>query len=432
MKGVPDYVAGTFLYIHFLHELPLLKTSSLVRGSVAMTLLHNARNRFLFLVLSFIFWFSNFIYIPILSPYLETIGGDYTFIGMVLGSYGLMQFLFRLPFGIFSDLIKVRKPFIIFGMVVSTLSCVTFAWADSLGWILLARSLAGIAAATWVAFTILFSSYFSERDLHRAMGSISLAVVLAQLLGMVVSGYIVDQWGWQAPFWMGGIIGFVGIVLSLFIYESNEDFPKEPIQLKELVSVMLEPALLKVSFLSILAHGIIFTTMFGFTPTFALKLGLQTDEISMVIFSFMIPHAIATMLSGKIFVPLFGQWRLLKLAFALTAIFTICTPLIDTKGMLFMIQGLNGFSLGTLFPLFLGMAVESIPLEKRATAMGAYQAIYAIGMFAGPFIAGVLISHLGISAGFYFAGSLGATAVFFMIVWSRLESKATKHNLKLN
>ncbi|MED3984934.1 MFS transporter [Peribacillus simplex] len=397
-----------------------------------MTLLHTARNRFLFLVLSFIFWFSNFIYIPILSPYLETIGGDYTFIGLVLGSYGLMQFLFRLPFGIFSDLIKLRKPFIIFGMVVSTLSCVTFAWADSLGWILLARSLAGVAAATWVAFTILFSSYFSESDLHRAMGSISLAVVLAQLLGMAISGFIVDLWGWHAPFWIGGIIGFVGIVLSLFIYESNEDFQKEPIQLKELISVMLEPALLKVSFLSILAHGIIFTTMFGFTPAFALKLGLQTDEISMVIFSFMIPHAVATMLSGKIFVPLFGKWRLLKLAFGLTAIFTICTPIIDSKGMLFLFQGLNGFSLGTLFPLFLGMAVESIPLEKRATAMGAYQAIYAIGMFAGPFIAGVLISHLGISAGFYFAGSLGATAVFFMIFWSRLERKATKHNLKWN
>ena len=59
--------------------------------------------------------------------------------------------------------------------------------------------------------------------------------------------------------------------------------------------------------------------------------------------------------------------------------FYICTPFIDTKGMLCLFQGLNGFSLGILFPLFLGMAVETISLEKRATAMGAYQAIYAIG-----------------------------------------------------
>ena len=397
-----------------------------------MNTLHTAQNRLLFLVLSFIFWFSTFIYIPILSPYLESMGGDYTFIGIVLGSYGLMQFLFRLPFGIFSDLLKVRKPFIIFGMVVSTLSCMTFAWADSLGWILLSRSLAGVAAATWVAFTILFSSYFAERDLHRAMGSITFAVVIAQLLGMMVSGYIVDEWGWRAPFWIGGTIGLAGIVLSLFIFEPKERIHREPVKLKELVSVMWEPVLLKVSFLSILAHSIIFTTMFGFTPTYALKIGLQTSETGLIILSFMIPHAIATLFCGKIFVPLFGQWKLLKLAFGLTAIFTFCTPLIDTKWMLCLIQGLNGFSLGILFPLFLGMAVESIPLEKRATAMGAYQAIYALGMFAGPFIAGVLNSYLGISAGFYFSGLLGAIAVFFMIVWTHNERKAYVQKIKLN
>ncbi|MFI8494116.1 MFS transporter [Peribacillus butanolivorans] len=159
---------------------------------------------------------------------------------------------------------------------------------------------------------------------------------------------------------------------------------------------------------------------------------MQTSDIGIIIFSFMIPHAIATLFSGKIFVPLFGQWKLLKLAFGLTAIFTFCTPFIDTKGMLCLFQGLTGFSLGILFPLFLGMAVESIPLERRATAMGAYQAIYAFGMFAGPFIAGVLNSYLGISAGFYFSGLLAFVAVFFIIVWNHSESTANEQKLKLN
>jgi MFS family permease len=56
----------------------------------------------------------------------------------------------------------------------------------------------------------------------------------------------------------------------------------------------------------------------------------------------------------------------------------------DTKGLLCVVQSVNGFSQGILFPLLLGMSIESIPHEKRATAMGAYQALYAIGMFAGP------------------------------------------------
>ena len=32
------------------------------------------------------------------------------------------------------------------------------------------------------------------------MGGISFIVVLAQFMGMSVSGYIVDEWGWRAPF----------------------------------------------------------------------------------------------------------------------------------------------------------------------------------------------------------------------------------------
>jgi DHA1 family multidrug resistance protein-like MFS transporter len=381
----------------------------------------SARDKYILLVVSFVFWFSHFIYIPILSPYIESLGGTYTFIGLVLSSYGLMQLLFRFPLGIFSDLIKLRRPFIIFGMLTSAFSCLALALTDSLGWVLLSRSLAGLAAATWVAFTVLYSSYFADQEVHRAMSSISFVVVLAQLLGMSVSGYIVNEWGWHAPFWVGGMISIMGAVLSFFIFEPKEGIMRTPVQVTDLTSVMREPLLLKVSLLSILAHSIIFTTMFGFIPTFALHIGLQASDLSLIVFSFMIPHAVATLFMGKIFVPRFGQWKSLKIAFLLTAVFTLITPFIDTKGWLCIIQGFNGFSLGLLFPLLLGMAIESISQEKRATAMGIYQALYAIGMFAGPFLAGVLNSTMGIVAGFYFAGTLGLVATILIVFWSRKE-----------
>ncbi|GAA3317249.1 hypothetical protein GCM10020331_015420 [Ectobacillus funiculus] len=49
-------------------------------------------------------------------------------------------------------------------------------------------------------FTALYPTYFASHEVHRAMGSISFIVVLAQLLGMSLSGYVVDEWGWHAPF----------------------------------------------------------------------------------------------------------------------------------------------------------------------------------------------------------------------------------------
>ena len=79
------------------------------------------------------------------------------------------------------------------------------------------------------------------------MGSISFVVVLAQLLGMSISGYIVVEWGWQALFWIGGIMSIAGVVLSLFIFEPKEGIQREPVKLNDLISIMREPLLLKIS-----------------------------------------------------------------------------------------------------------------------------------------------------------------------------------------
>ncbi|MGM0877302.1 MAG: MFS transporter [Bacillota bacterium] len=397
-----------------------------------MSSLYSVRDKYIFLIVSFALWFSHFIYLPILTTYIETMGGKYIFIGIVLSSYGLMQFLFRLPIGIYSDLFRLRRPFIVAGMLISTTSCLVFALTDSLGWVLIARSLAGIAAATWVVFTVLYSSYFVDREVHRAMSSISFVVVLAQLIGMSLSGFIVNEWGWSAPFWVGGITSIIAAILSLFIYEEKEGKESVPVKVKDLTSVIKEPMLLKVSLLSILAHSIIFTTMFGFIPAYALKIGLHASDISLIVFSFMIPHAIATLFMGKVIVPLLGKWKSLKTAFLVSAFFTLLTPFIESKGLLMIIQGFNGFSLGILFPLLLGLAIESISHEKRATAMGVYQALYALGMFSGPFIAGVLNSGFGITAGFYFTGILGLIASILVITWSRKEAITLKEHCSIS
>lgn len=393
--------------------------------------LHSNKNKYLFIVVSFLLWFPHFIYVSVLSPFIESIGGEYTFIGIVLSSYGLMQLLCRLPIGIFSDLMKLRKPFIIFGMIVSTISCTIFLITDSLGWILAARTLAGLAAASWVTFTVLYPSYFSDKEVHRAMGSISFIVVLAQFLGMSFSGYLVDEWGWKAPFWIGMLFSLIGIILSFFIMEPKERIEREPVKLKDLASVLQETSLLKVSVLSILAHSIIFSTMFGFTAHYALDIGFKPSELTFIVVAFMIPHAVATLFMGSVLVPKFGEWRSLLTAFSLASIFTFMIPFVETKGLFLVIQVFSGFALGLIFPLLLGMSIEKIGLEKRATAMGAYQALYSIGIFAGPFIAGIVNSKFGIEAGFYFVEGLGIVATFLVFIWSRVETEVINNSKQL-
>ena len=44
----------------------------------------------------------------------------------------------------------------------------------------------------------------------------------------------------------------------------------------------------------------------------------------------------------------------------------------------------------------MGMSIEQVAEAERATAMRLHQAVYAIGMFLGPWLSGILADALGI------------------------------------
>lgn len=45
----------------------------------------------------------------------------------------------------------------------------------------------------------------------------------------------------------------------------------------------------------------------------------------------------------------------------------------------------------------LGMSIETVPQDMRATTMGAYQALYGLGIFGGPLATGFFNDWLGLS-----------------------------------
>jgi DHA1 family multidrug resistance protein-like MFS transporter len=57
----------------------------------------------------------------------------------------------------------------------------------------------------------------------------------------------------------------------------------------------------------------------------------------------------------------------------------------------------------------MGMSIEHVPDERRTTAMGLFQAVYGVGMFAGPSLSGVLADAIGIRPMF------GATALACLV-----------------
>lgn len=374
---------------------------------------------YLFSVVTVLFWISMYTYVPILSPYLEDRSFSFSMIGIILGSYGFMQIIIRLPLGIWSDRLGIRKPFLFMGFTATTVSCLLFLVPGSWAWPLLGRAVAGISASTWVGFTVLFAAYYPKEEATRAMGTISFLTIAGQLIGMALSGWMAEDFGWNSVFWAGAAAGIVGLLLTFTVYEAKPDPGRSPMQAKDLASVMKNPLLLKVSVLSILGHSILFITMFGFTPSKALELGASKGDLTFLSVFFMAPHAVTAILSGKVFAPRFGHWNTAMTGFALSAVCTLSIPFLPGFGALCATQAVNGFAQGLHLPLLLGLAIQEIEPAKRATAMGFYQAVYALGMFAGPFIAGWLNEGFGLSAGFYLGGSIGIFAAVLTAFWRR-------------
>ncbi|MBB3109478.1 MFS family permease [Paenibacillus phyllosphaerae] len=376
----------------------------------------------IFIIVTLLYWSTLYIYVPILTPFMSDSGYSETMIGIVLGSYGLTQLLIRFPLGILSDKLHRRKPFLMLGLLSGALSCLLFMIPGSWIWPLAGRIVSGVCASAWVAFTVLYAAYFANSDSSRAMSNISFMTAGGQLAGMTLSSWLAGALSWNAAFATGIAFGVAGLLLALLVKEPSGGIVRAPISFSLLADVVKTRSLLQVSILSILAHSVLFITMFGFTPLHATALGATSGQLIWIVIAFMVPHAAVSLLTGRYLAPRFGSWNVIITGFALSAIFTIAIPFSETLGMLALTQALNGLAQGLHFPLLLALAIAPFEPARRATAMGFYQAAYSAGMFAGPFLAGFMNDSYGLASGFWLGGTIAALSVALSLWWKYAES----------
>jgi len=381
------------------------------------------QQRVWFAIMTVLYWTSMYMYVPILSPYLTSQGLSLSMIGIVLGSYGFVQLLVRFPIGLWSDTLGRRKPFIVLGLAAGAFSCLLFIIPGGFGWSLAGRISAGVCASSWVAFTIMYASLFRPDEASKAMGQISAMTVAGQLLGMAFSAPLADSFGWHVPFYVGIGAGIVGLVVSLLIREEPSAEGRPPMSIRLLRGVVRQRTLVRAALLSVLVHAMLFISMFGFTPLKAKELGADGWLLTAVVFAFMIPHAIASLLAGGVLSAKVGEWRLLQIGFGIGAIATALISISPNLIILAATQAVNGFMQGLLLPMLLSLAIREAQLNERATAMGFYQAVYSVGMFAGPFVAGWMNDRWSIDSGFWLGGAAGAIATVLTILWARTSAE---------
>lgn len=369
----------------------------------------------LFLMVTTIYWFSLYTYVPNLTNYAAELGAATTLIGMIAGSYGFTQMLIRTPYGVLSDRYNNRKMILYLGMFLSFLSSLIVWLNPTPVTLLIGRSIAGFSAGAWVAFTVMFASYFPKDKTTHAIGLLNAFNYIGNILGTLIGGIIAYSFGNRQSFLLGSCLALLGLLLTLAIREDKvERATSTPIRATDLLKFLRSKNLLILSTLAIFVQWITFGTIFGFTPIVAKDLGANPFEIGLLASFFTLPGILAAAMSGPFFVAKFGIQSTLKQSFWFFIIPTILTPFVPHKIGLYLLILLEGFGRGLGFPVLMSQAIEQVDEHQRATVMGIFQSLYGLGMFLGPFLFGVLSNLIGFKMSFISLGAIGFIALFLI------------------
>ena len=370
--------------------------------------------------------------IPLLPTFsIEVLHLNEFYIGLLVGIFSLMQFLFTPVWGSLSDRYG-RKPIIVMSLIGSVVSNLLLAFVFSeiiLSAVLFitARAFAGIFAANISAAQAVISDITSPEDRTKGIGLISAAFGLGFVFGPAIGGVLSQNFGYSFPVYISAALSLVAVLLAVFVLK--ETLPKEiqlrnrnkksstnPLNIKLFIKTLKDQSIGKyiiIFFVAVFS----FSNIFGTIQLFAERkdgLNLNQAEIGYV-FSFMgLVGAVVQIFLIKIFKQRFGEVNSLVLGcflaiFGLGMIgFSESVPfLLITLGILALGNGMNS-------TIAISLLSQNVNQEEQGTVLGINQSLGSLARFLGPVWGGFVYQFLGYKYPFI----TGSVFMFLITVYS--------------
>lgn len=375
----------------------------------------------LYMAAVFLYWMGLYLYVPTLPIYVQSHSDDLAVVGLVLSMYGLWQALVRLPLGIAADWVGRRKPFILVGFALVGVGAWVMGVAEGVPGLMVGRAITGLAAATWVPLVVVFSGLFPPDEAVRASAMLTLVGSVARLLATGSTGALNEWGGYELAFYLATGVA----VLSLLVVLPAADNPQPPRRPSPsgLLTLVTRRDVLLPSLLSAVGQYVNWAVTFGFLPILARQLGASDVTQSMMTSISVVMVALGNLATTAV-VRRLGAQRLSYLSFFMLFVGAGLAALTQSLWVVFVIQVLIGLGQGIGYPVLMGMSIRHVAGHERNTAMGLHQAVYAIGMFAGPWLSGMVAASWGLPAMFGVTAT-GALLLGWWGTWWLREQERT-------
>jgi predicted MFS family arabinose efflux permease len=265
--------------------------------------------------------------------------------------------------------------------------------AQSVTGLAIGRAVTGLAAGTWVPLIVVFSSLFPPQEAVRATAILSLIGSVGRILATAATGSLNQLGGYSLAFFLA--TGAAALAILFLLPSQEMSRPSQRPSVSGIGQLITRRDVLLPSVLAALSQYANWATTFGFMPILAKQLGgtdvAQSMLVSMHIALVILGNLLTTAIVGRV-----GARRLIYISFALLSIGIGGAALATWLPLLFVSQLGIGLSMGISYPTLMGMSIRYVEDSQRTTAMGLHQAVYAVGMFGGPWISGWLADLIGI------------------------------------
>jgi DHA1 family multidrug resistance protein-like MFS transporter len=349
-------------------------------------------------VAAILYFVALYAYVPSLPAYIAERSPNLASVGMVLSMYGLLSVLLRMPLGVLTDATGRYKTYLVGGILMAGIGAVVMALGTSLGMLAFGRALTGVAAAAWVPMMVVFAACFPPAQTIFATSLLSFASSLGQMIGTSLTGFLETLGGYGLAFFTAAALSLAAAIIMVCVRIPQRSIEhRGTVTARSVLAIFRRRDVMVPSFTNALGQFGVWALTFGFMPLLARRMGASAVATSLIM-TLNIAANTAANLFATFIANRGGRRSLLYGSFAVFAGGAMLASFGRSVPILFVSTVIMGLANGLFFPILLGLSIQRVDAAHRSTAMGIHQAVYAVGMFTGPWIGGVLADAVGIRA----------------------------------
>ena len=343
-------------------------------------------------------------------------GDDLSAIGLAMGMYGLVQAVLQIPFGMAADRFG-RKRVIYLGLALLALGSIVGAMATSVTGLALGRALQGGGAIS-AAVTALLAD--QTRDAVRTKGTALVGASIGLMFALsLVLGPLLSAWGGlSAIFALTLLLSVGGVVIVRFWTPPEPALPAAGRVRHSLWGLLVHRDLIRLNF-GVFALYAVQLASWVSIPALLIQAGVASADhgwvyLPSVLLSFVVMGVTLFPMERRgLLRPLFlGCIALVLLVQVAWGVLAGSSPPLWLLGVLLFLFFCGFNVLEASQP---SLASRLAPTGARGSALGVYNTLQSLGIFAGGAMGGWLLKT--VSASGVFMTSAGLMLMWLLVAW---------------